>query len=164
MTADNVLFYSVVAAVAPVLFYVALIYWVDQYEKEPWWLLSAAFLWGAIPAVLLAIFFNTVLSLPLYTFFSEGAADLASGGAIAPVVEEVASRVGRTPSQVTLRWHLQRGDIVFPKSTKVERMHENFSLFDFELDDAAMAALSGLDRGEDGRTGPNPDTMDWIPS
>jgi len=81
-----------------------------------------------------------------------------------PAVEEVASRVGRTPSQVTLRWHLQRGDIVFPKSTKVERMRENFALFDFELDDAAMAALSGLDRGEDGRTGPNPDTMDWIPS
>ena len=77
-----------------------------------------------------------------------------------PAVEKVASRVGRTPSQVTLRWHLQRGDIVFPKSTKVERMHENFSLFDFELDDAAMAALSGLDRGEDGRTGPHPDTMD----
>jgi len=77
-----------------------------------------------------------------------------------PAVEEVASRVGRTPSQVTLHWHLQRGDIVFPKSTKVERMHENFSLFDFELDDAAMAALSGLDRGEDGRTGPHPDTMD----
>jgi len=80
------------------------------------------------------------------------------------VVEEVAARVGRTPSQVTLRWHLQRGDIVFPKSTKVERMRENFALFDFELDDAAMAALSGLDCGEDGRTGPNPDTMDWIPS
>jgi len=81
-----------------------------------------------------------------------------------PVVEDVAARAGRTASQVTLRWHLQRGDIVFPKSTRVERMRENFEVFDFTLDDADMAALSGLDRGEDGRTGPNPDTFDWIPS
>ncbi|MEO5853003.1 MAG: aldo/keto reductase [Nocardioides sp.] len=81
-----------------------------------------------------------------------------------PVVEDVAARAGRTASQVTLRWHLQRGDVVFPKSTRVERMRENFEVFDFTLDDADMAALSGLDRGEDGRTGPNPDTFDWIPS
>ncbi len=80
-----------------------------------------------------------------------------------PVVEEIAARLERTPAQVALRWHLQRGDIVFPKSTKVERMRENFGVFDFELAEADVAALSGLDQGEDGRTGPNPDTFDMIP-
>jgi 2,5-diketo-D-gluconate reductase A len=80
------------------------------------------------------------------------------------VIETVAARLGRTASQVTLRWHLQRGDIVFPKSTRGERMRENLALFDFELSEEDVAALSGLDRGEAGRTGPNPNTLDWIPS
>jgi 2,5-diketo-D-gluconate reductase A len=80
------------------------------------------------------------------------------------VIETVAARLGRTASQVTLRWHLQRGGIVFPKSTRGERMRENLALFDFELSEEDVAALSGLDRGEAGRTGPNPDTLDWIPS
>ncbi len=79
-------------------------------------------------------------------------------------VEKVAADVGRTPAQVTLRWHLQRGDIVFPKSNRIERMRENFALFDFELDDEQMRELTALDRGASGRTGANPDTMDWIPS
>jgi 2,5-diketo-D-gluconate reductase A len=76
----------------------------------------------------------------------------------------IAERLGRTPAQVALRWAIQRGDIVFPKSTHRERMAENFAIFDFELGDDDMAAISSLDRGEDGRTGPHPDTMDWIPS
>ena len=75
----------------------------------------------------------------------------------------IASAVGRTPAQVTLRWHIQRGDIVFPKSMKAERMRENLEIFDFELTADQVAAISGLDRGEEGRTGPNPDTFDWIP-
>jgi 2,5-diketo-D-gluconate reductase A len=78
-----------------------------------------------------------------------------------PAIRQVAESVGRTPAQVVLRWHVQRGDIVFPKSIKRERVAENFGLFDFELDEAAMAALSGLDRGE--RTGPNPDEFNWVP-
>lgn len=90
MTADNFLFYSVIAAVVPVLLYVGLIYWVDHYEKEPVWLLSAAFIWGAIPAALLALLFNSLFSLPFYFLLSESSAELASGGAIAPVVEEIA--------------------------------------------------------------------------
>ena len=49
---------------------------------------------------------------------------------------------------------------MFPKSNTPERIEENFALFDFELDDDAMSQISGLDRGEDGRTGPNPDTFD----
>ena len=76
-----------------------------------------------------------------------------------PVVTEVAAAADRTPAQVVLRWHIQRDSIVFPKSTTPERIEENFALFDFELDDDAMEALSSLDRGEDGRTGPNPDTF-----
>ena len=76
---------------------------------------------------------------------------------------QIAAAHGKTPSQVTLRWHLQRGDIVFPKSMEAERMRENFELFDFELTADQVDAISGLDRGEDGRTGPNPDTFDWIP-
>lgn len=90
LTTDNYLFYSILAAVLPVFLYVGLIYWVDHYEKEPLWLLSAAFLWGAVPSALLALFFNTLLSLPFYALLSSEAAGIASGGAVAPVVEEVA--------------------------------------------------------------------------
>ena len=79
-------------------------------------------------------------------------------------IKAIAEQVGKTPAQVALRWAIQRGDIVFPKSTHTERMQENFDLFDFELTDAQISEISGLDRGEEGRTGPNPDTMDWIPS
>ena len=79
-----------------------------------------------------------------------------------PVLVDIAARVDRTVSQVVLRWHVQRGDIVFPKTTHVERMRENFAIFDFELDDASMSAITALDRGEDGRRGPNPDTFDRV--
>ncbi|WP_200172377.1 aldo/keto reductase [Tomitella cavernea] len=79
-----------------------------------------------------------------------------------PVVKELAESLGRTAAQVVLRWHLQRGDIVFPKSMSPARMRENFALFDFELDGDAMARLSTLDRGADGRVGPDPDTFDLV--
>jgi 2,5-diketo-D-gluconate reductase A len=78
-----------------------------------------------------------------------------------PAIKQVAESVERTPAQVTLRWHVQRGDIVFPKSVNRGRMEENFAIFDFELDESAMAVLTGLDRGE--RTGPNPDEMNHVP-
>ncbi len=79
-----------------------------------------------------------------------------------PVIRGIAEQLGRTPAQVTLRWHVQRGDVVFPKSVQRSRMEENFAIFDFELDDRAMAAISGLDRGE--RTGPDPDEFNYVPS
>jgi 2,5-diketo-D-gluconate reductase A len=78
-----------------------------------------------------------------------------------PAITEVAQAVGRTPAQVVLRWHVQRGDVVFPKSVSRERMQENFVLFDFDLDEGQMATLTALDRGE--RTGPDPDTFNYIP-
>jgi len=72
-------------------------------------------------------------------------------------IVEIAERVGRTPAQVVLRWHLQRGSIVFPKSTTPERMRENFELFDFELEPGDVERIDDLDRGEAGRNGPHPD-------
>ena len=79
-----------------------------------------------------------------------------------PTITEIAKRVGKSPAQVVLRWHIQRGDIVFPKSVTPARIKENFEIFDFELEDIDVAMISGLDRGE--RTGPDPDTFDYIPS
>jgi 2,5-diketo-D-gluconate reductase A len=72
-------------------------------------------------------------------------------------VAEIARRLDRTPAQVVLRWHIQRGSIVFPKSTTPERIRENFELFDFELVADDLERIASLDRGEAGRTGPHPD-------
>jgi 2,5-diketo-D-gluconate reductase A len=80
-----------------------------------------------------------------------------------PVVTRIAEATGRTAAQVVLRWHLQRGDVVFPKSVSPQRIAENFALFDFELTSADVEAITALDRGEAGRIGPNPDTFDLIP-
>ena len=89
---------------------------------------------------------------------------LAQGRAVADAtVMEVAARVARTPSQVILRWHIQRGDVVFPKTLSAARMRENLGAFDFELTDGDVEQLSALQRGEAGRLGPHPDTFDWIP-
>jgi 2,5-diketo-D-gluconate reductase A len=76
-----------------------------------------------------------------------------------PVVTEIAERVGRTPAQVVLRWHIQRGSIVFPKSTTPERIRENFELFDFELEPGEIERIASLDQGEAGRNGPHPDSF-----
>jgi 2,5-diketo-D-gluconate reductase A len=78
-----------------------------------------------------------------------------------PVIVRIAEAVGRTPAQVTLRWHLQRGDIVFPKSVTRSRVEENFDIFGFELSGADMTDISLLNRDE--RTGPDPDHFNWIP-
>ena len=79
-----------------------------------------------------------------------------------PVVTAIAERLERSPAQVVLRWHLQRGDVVFPKSVTPARIAENIRLFDFELAPGDMAEITALDRGE--RTGPDPDTFNWIPA
>jgi 2,5-diketo-D-gluconate reductase A len=74
-----------------------------------------------------------------------------------PVIEEMAAAHDRTPAQTVLRWHLQLGNVVIPKSVTPSRIEENFQVFDFELSDEEMRRLSELDRGE--RTGPDPDTF-----
>lgn len=74
-----------------------------------------------------------------------------------PVIGRIAEHHGKTPAQVTLRWHIQRGDIVFPKSITRSRVEENFDIFDFDLSDDDIATISGLNRDE--RTGPHPDQM-----
>ena len=93
---------------------------------------------------------------------TEAWSPLAQGAVLSdPVITEIANRLGKTAAQVTLRWHLQRGDIVFPKSVTRSRVDENFALFDFTLTDADVSAISGLNRDE--RTGPNPDEFNYIP-
>ena len=80
-----------------------------------------------------------------------------------PVVTEIAAKLGRTPAQVVLRWHVQRGNVIFPKSVTPERIRENFEIFDFEIEPADLEQIDGLDRGEAGRIGPNPDQMAHVP-
>jgi len=72
-------------------------------------------------------------------------------------IAAIADRHGKTPAQAILRWHLQLGNVVFPKSVTPERIRENIALFDFELSDAEMAEFERLDRGE--RIGPDPGTF-----
>ncbi|UJW32790.1 aldo/keto reductase [Saccharothrix sp. AJ9571] len=90
---------------------------------------------------------------------TEAWSPLAKGGDLLadPVVRELAEKHGRTPAQVVLRWHVQLGNVVIPKSVTPSRIRENTALFDFELADEDVAALASLDRGE--RTGPDPDTF-----
>ena len=81
---------SSIAAFIPTIFYIAIIYWVDRYEKEPLWLLSAAFLWGAIPAVIVALIFNGIFGVPFYLLLDEASATAATASFVAPLVEESA--------------------------------------------------------------------------
>jgi 2,5-diketo-D-gluconate reductase A len=78
-----------------------------------------------------------------------------------PLLTRIAEKHGKSSAQVTLRWHLQRGDIVFPKSVTPSRVKENFEVFDFELGDDEMREITGLDRNE--RIGGDPDTFNWVP-
>lgn len=77
-------------------------------------------------------------------------------------VISAAKRLGKTPAQVVLRWGIERGDVLFPKSVTPERIKENLDIFDFQLDEQAKADLDSLDKGEAGRSGSHPDTMDRL--
>jgi 2,5-diketo-D-gluconate reductase A len=90
---------------------------------------------------------------------------IAQGGVLDdPVITAIAGKLGKSPAQVVLRWHIQRGNIVFPKSTTPARIKENFELFDFQLEADDIASITALDKGEAGRTGPHPDTFAHIPA
>lgn len=99
-----------------------------------------------------------------HNILTEAWAPIAQGKVLNdPTLVDLAEELDRTVAQVVLRWHVQRGDIVFPKSTTPARIEENFQIFDFSLDDAAMDRIDSLNRGEAGRNGPNPDTFDYVP-
>jgi 2,5-diketo-D-gluconate reductase A len=91
---------------------------------------------------------------------TEAWAPLGRGSLLShPTVTEVAQRCGKTPAQVLIRWHIQLGNIVIPKSVNPERIVSNVEVFDFELGTAQMAAISSLDDGA--RLGPDPRTFDY---
>ncbi len=96
---------------------------------------------------------------------TEAWSPIAQGGVLEdPTITTIAERVAKTAAQVTLRWHLQRGNVIFPKSTTPSRIRENFELFDFELTDDDLTAIDALDQGDEGRIGGHPDTMGYVPS
>lgn len=84
-----------------------------------------------------------------------------SGGALLkePLLHEIGQKYDKSPAQVVIRWHLQNGLIVIPKSVHAERIQQNIDVFDFELDSADMAAINSLQTGV--RVGPNPDTANF---
>jgi 2,5-diketo-D-gluconate reductase A len=89
---------------------------------------------------------------------TEAWSPLAQGAVLDdPAIARIADAHGVTPGQVVLRWHLQIGNVVIPKSVTPERIEQNFDVGDFELGDDEMAAIAALDAGE--RTGPDPDTF-----
>src|SRR5262245_17225910 len=77
-----------------------------------------------------------------------------------PTLARVAAHHGRSPAQVVIRWHLQLGNVVIPKSVTPSRIADNFEVFDFELSDDEVETISGLN--VDGRTGPDPKQMNWM--
>jgi 2,5-diketo-D-gluconate reductase A len=100
-----------------------------------------------------------------HNIVTEGWSPIARGKVFGdPVVQRIARATGAHPAQVVLRWHIERGDVVFPKTMQRQRMQENFEIFDFEINDEEIEALTALDRGEAGRMGPNPDTFAYIPA
>ncbi|TQL66799.1 2,5-diketo-D-gluconate reductase A [Nocardioides albertanoniae] len=127
---------------------------------------------GVVPAV------NQIEVHPYFTNEAARAATQAHGAKVEswsplgqgggeltdPAVTVIAEAHGKSPAQVLLRWQIERGDIVFPKSVRRERLEENLEIFDFELTADEVASLAALDKGEAGRAGPNPDTFDWIPA
>jgi diketogulonate reductase-like aldo/keto reductase len=74
-----------------------------------------------------------------------------------PVIGEIATAYGKTPAQVMLRWHLQQGRSVIPKSTNPARIAENIDVFDFDLRTDELAAIDALDTGKPG--GPEPEAI-----
>lgn len=90
---------------------------------------------------------------------TEAWSPLAQGGLLSDgTIETVAAHHDRSPAQVILRWHLQLGNVVIPKSSNSERIRQNFELFDFDLSDDDMAAIERLDASD--RVGGDPNSFD----
>ncbi len=91
-----------------------------------------------------------------HAILTEAWSPLGQGAALDdPVIREIARELGRTPAQVVLRWHIELGNVVIPKSVTPARIEENFDVFSFALGAERMARISELETGE--RTGPDPD-------
>ncbi|MFD8495050.1 aldo/keto reductase [Amycolatopsis sp. NPDC059657] len=90
---------------------------------------------------------------------TEAWSPLAKGGGLLaePAIAALAEKYGKTPAQIIIRWHLDLGNVVIPKSVTPSRIRENLDVFGFSLTETDIESLSGLDRGE--RTGPDPDTF-----
>lgn len=93
------------------------------------------------------------ITIQAWAPLAEGSPDLLSS----PTLRSIAQRHGVSPAQVVIRWHLQHGFVLFPKTQRPERMRENLNVFAFELSMADMHQIDGLDLGV--RLGPDPDTM-----
>ncbi|MGI8713878.1 MAG: aldo/keto reductase [Solirubrobacteraceae bacterium] len=94
-----------------------------------------------------------------HEILTEAWSPLGQGAALRdPTIKQIAGELDRTAAQVVLRWHLQLGNVVIPKSVTPERIEENFDVFDFALSDEQMDSIAGLKAGN--RTGPDPDTFD----
>ncbi len=81
-----------------------------------------------------------------------------------PVIARIAAARGKTSAQIILRWHVQHGHIVIPKSSRPERMRENLEVLDFELSPEEISSIAALDTGAAGRVGPDPDTYAGQPA
>ncbi|WP_132991989.1 aldo/keto reductase [Gordonia zhaorongruii] len=93
---------------------------------------------------------------------TEAWAPLAQGAVLDdPVLAEIAEEVNRSVAQVTLRWHIQRGDVIFPKSSTPERAAENSEIFDFDLSQPQVERIDALDKNH--RFGPDPATFNFVP-
>jgi 2,5-diketo-D-gluconate reductase A len=90
---------------------------------------------------------------------TEAWSPLAKGGDLLgeEVLKQIGDRYDKTPAQTVIRWHLQLGNVVIPKSVTPARVRQNLEVFDFELTESELAAISALDRGH--RTGPNPNVF-----
>jgi 2,5-diketo-D-gluconate reductase A len=93
---------------------------------------------------------------------TEAWSPLGQGGELLrePELTAIAGKYGKTAAQVVLRWHVQIGNVVIPKSVTPSRIRENIDVFDFELDEGDMAVLAGLNK--DSRLGADPDNMNWV--
>jgi diketogulonate reductase-like aldo/keto reductase len=123
---------------------------VNQIEQHPYFSQAEVQAFGAEHSIL-AQAWSPIGGI---TFYREGAHTSTLED---PVIVEVAQAHGKSPAQVMLRWGLQHGRSVIPKSTKAKRIAENFDVFDFELSADEMTAIDGLDTGR--RGGPEPEAI-----
>jgi RsiW-degrading membrane proteinase PrsW (M82 family) len=79
---------TVLASVGPAVVYSLVVWWLDRYEKEPWGLLAATFIWGALPAIFLSLVLEVIMGVPFSGFLGEAASDVIQGSIVAPIVEE----------------------------------------------------------------------------